>query len=153
MLFGGVSKLDREETSSVQSLALIKYNTTATNSWFCQKKSADIFFSNVQVYVWPVNNRKKKVTPKSQYVCAYLRVGGGILLARGTPLVPIKEAGRGRELRGAVGWLALALRGCGTKLLLGFKGWGSATQLGMECRLTEVDRGVEAGPCCTVGLT
>lgn len=76
-----------------------------------------------------------------------------ILLARGTPLIPTKEAGRGRELRGAAGWLVLAFRGCGKKLLLGLRGWGSAALLGMECRLVEVNRGVAVGFCCTVGLT
>ena len=87
-----------------------------------------------------------------QCISPYLRVGGVILLARGTPLVPTKEAGRGRELRGAADWLALALRGCGTKLLLlGLR--GSAALLGMECRLLEVDREGAVGPCCTVGLT
>ena len=89
----------------------------------------------------------------SQYTWPYLRVGWLILLARGTPLVPTKEAGRGRELRVTAGWLPLAFRGCGTKLLLGLRGWDSAALLGMECRLTEVDREVEVGPCCTVGLT
>lgn len=57
-----------------------------------------------------------------QYICPHLRVGWVILLARGTPLVPTKEAGRGRELRGMAGGLALTFRGCGTKLLLGLRG-------------------------------
>lgn len=56
------------------------------------------------------------------YVYTYLRVAWVILLARGTPLVPTKEAGRGRELRGAAGWLVLAFRGCGKKLLLDLRG-------------------------------
>lgn len=80
-------------------------------------------------------------------------MGWVILLARRTPLVPTKEAGRGRELRGAAVWLALAFRGCGTRLLPALRGCGSAELLGMECRLIEVDREVEVGPCCTVGLT
>lgn len=58
-------------------------------------------------------------------MCAYLRVGWVILLGRGTPLVPMKEAGRGRELRGTADWLVLVgLRACGSKLmlLLGLRG-------------------------------
>lgn len=52
----------------------------------------------------------------------HLRVGCVILLERGTPLVPTKEAGRGRELRGTADWLVLAFRGCGTKVPLALVG-------------------------------
>lgn len=75
----------------------------------------------------------------------YLRVGCMILLARGSPLAPTKDAGRGRELRRAAGWLAF--RACGSILPLAFRGWGSAVLLGMELKLAEVDREVEVGPC------
>lgn len=83
----------------------------------------------------------------------HLRVGCVILLERWAALVPTKEAGRGRELRGTADWLVLAFRGCGTNVALALMGWGSDELLGMECRLTEVDSEVELGPCCTVGLT
>lgn len=44
------------------------------------------------------------------------------MLARGTPLVPTKEAGRGRELRGTAEGFMLAFMGCGTKVLLALMG-------------------------------
>lgn len=80
-----------------------------------------------------------------------LRVGWEILLARGTPLIPTKEAGRGSELRVTAGWLQTAFGGCCTTPLLGLRGCGAAALPGMECRLMEAD--MEGGPCCTVGLT
>lgn len=52
----------------------------------------------------------------------YLRVGCMILLARGSPLAPTKEAGRGRELRGVADWLVLAFRAWGSKLPLALRG-------------------------------
>jgi hypothetical protein len=84
------------------------------------------------------------------------------LLGRNIPLVPTKEAGRGREVRGtAEAWWVAAFRGSATGLvLLGLRCWmGKAPPLGKECRLTEeVMLGVlgvveGGGPCWTVGLT
>lgn len=57
-----------------------------------------------------------------QSPATHLRAGCVILLERGTPLVPTKEAGRGRELRGTADWLVLAFRGCGTKVPLALMG-------------------------------
>ena len=113
-----------------------------------------LYVSHIYAFRCWKRNNSPGFTICIQSICPYLRVGWAILPGRGTPLVPTKEAGRGRELRGTADWLALALRGCITKLLLlGLRGCGSAALLGMECRLMEVDRGVEVGPCCTVGLT
>lgn len=84
-----------------------------TNFFYFQRNSS---FSLVTVKFSDVHICRNTV------YCFYLRVTWAILLGRGTPAVPTKEAGRGRELRGTADWLVLAFRGCGKKLRLGLRG-------------------------------